>query len=135
ASWHIYSMMRRFNVKEPEQLPSFMAPGSKEREIADAVRPEKGALLLEKPAASIFIGTNFENMMRAKGVTTLLFTGISTEFGIESSARDASNRGFYPVVIRDCVSSPDREGHERSLKNMEKLLIVESSAGVLKNID
>nr|MDA8174269.1 isochorismatase family protein [Nitrospiraceae bacterium] len=36
ASWHIYSMMRRFNVKEPEQLPSFMAPGSKEREIADA---------------------------------------------------------------------------------------------------
>jgi nicotinamidase-related amidase len=134
SSWQIYSMMRRFNVKEVAKLPHFMAPGSKEREIPEAVKPVAGDVILDKPTASIFIGTNFENMMRNRGVTTLLFTGIATEFGIESSARDASNRGFYPVVISDCVSSMDKDAHERSLKNLDKMVIITSSVELLKSI-
>jgi nicotinamidase-related amidase len=55
---------------------------------------------------------NFGNMMRNSYITTLIFTGIATEAGIESSARDASNRGFYPVVVSDCVSSIDKETYE-----------------------
>ncbi len=134
SSWSLYSMMRRYNVAEPEKLPRFMAPGSPEREIPQAITPGEGDILLDKPTASIFIGTNFENLMRNRGVTTLLFTGIATEMGVESSARDASNRGFYPVVISDCVSSMDREAHARSLKNLEKIAIVRDSAEILKNI-
>jgi len=133
SSWQIYSMMKRFNVREVDQLPVFMAPGSKERDIPEAVKPEDGDIVLEKPTASIFIGTNFENMMRARDITTLLFTGIATEFGIESSARDASNRGFYPVVVSDCVSSMDREAHERSLINLAKVAIVSSSGAILES--
>lgn len=133
SSWYIYSMMRRLNVREVDQLPPFMAPGSKEREIPEKVRPAAGDIILEKPTASIFIGTNFENMMRARGVTTLVFAGISTDIGIESSARDASNRGFYPVVVSDCVSSMDREAHERSLKSMERVVIVTSSDELLRS--
>jgi nicotinamidase-related amidase len=133
SSWHLYFMMKRFGVKDPGRLPSFMAPGSEEREIPEAVKPEEGDVVLEKPAASIFIGTNFEYMMRNRGITTLIFTGIATEFGIESSARDAANRGFYPVVASDCVSSMDRDAHERSLKNLDKLVIVKSSGEILKS--
>jgi nicotinamidase-related amidase len=112
-----------------------MAIGSKEREIPEIVKPQPTDIVLEKSTASIFIGTNFEYMMRNRGVTTLIFTGIATEFGVESSARDASNRGFYPVVVSDCVSSSDKEAHERSLKNMAKLLIVQKSVDILQNID
>ena len=72
--------------------------------------------------------------MKNRGITTLLFTGIATEIGIESSARDASNRGFYPVVVSDCVSSMDKDGHERSLKNLEKLAVVKSSAEIVKSM-
>ena len=37
-------------------------------------------------------------MLRNAGIITVVFTGIATEFRIESSARDAFNRGFYSVV-------------------------------------
>ena len=97
--------MRRFNVKEIDKLPSFMAQGSKKREIPEVVKPAESDILLEKPTASIFIGTNFEYLMRNRGITTLILTGIATEMRIESSARDAANRGFYPVVVSNCVSS------------------------------
>ncbi|MDA8086912.1 MAG: cysteine hydrolase [Nitrospiraceae bacterium] len=134
SPWHIFSMMRRFHVSEPGQLRPFLAPGTVESEIPEAVKPQEGDVLLDKPSASIFIGTNFENMMRARGITTLLFTGIATEYGVESSARDASNRGFYPVVVEDCVSSMDRDAHERSLANMEKLVIVSACAEILRSV-
>lgn len=134
SSWAIYSMMRRFHVTEIEKLPDFMPPGSREREIPGAVKPAEGDILLKKSTASIFIGTNFESMMKNRGITTLLFTGIATEFGVESSARDASNRGFYPVVVSDCVSSMDPDGHERSLKNLDKIVVVKNSADILKNM-
>ena len=132
SSWYLFNSMKRYKVKELDKLPSFMAPGSKEREIPEAVKPGENDVVLEKAAASIFIGTNFEYLMRNRGITTLLFTGIATELGIESSARDAANRGFYPVVLSDCVSSMDRDGHERSLKNLEKVAIVKSSEEIMK---
>jgi nicotinamidase-related amidase len=134
SSWGIYALMRRFKVKEVDKLPDFMTPGSKEREIPEDVKPVKGDIVLDKSAASIFIGTNFENIMRNRSITTLIFTGIATEIGVESSARDASNRGFYPVIVSDCVSSMDRDAHDRSLKNLDKIAIVKNSAEILENI-
>jgi nicotinamidase-related amidase len=135
SSWSYFSMMRRFGVDDINKLPSFMATGSKEREIPEIVQPKHTDIVLEKSTASIFIGTNFEYMMRNRNITTLIFTGVATEMGIESSARDASNRGFYPVVVSDCVSSLDKDAHERSLKTMAKLFIVEIADNILKNID
>ena len=44
--------------------------------------------------------------------------------GVESSARAASNRGFYPVIITDAVSSFDREAHSRSLENLKNMMIL-----------
>jgi nicotinamidase-related amidase len=132
SSWYLYNMMRRYNVREIDKLPNFFARGSKEREIPEAVRPADTDVMLEKPTASIFIGTNFEYLMRNRGITTLILTGIATEMGIESSARDAANRGFYPVVVSDCVSSMDKDSHARSLKNLEKVVIVKSSSEILK---
>ena len=119
-------MMKRFGVDDINKLPSFMAAGSKEREIPEMIQPEHTDIVLEKSTASIFIGTTFEYMIRNRNITTLIFTGIATEMGIESSVRDASNRGFYPVVVSDCVSSLDKDAHERSLKTMAKLFIVET---------
>jgi nicotinamidase-related amidase len=56
----------------------------------------------------------------------ITFTGIATEIGVESSARDALNRHFYPVIVSDTLSSSDKDAHARSLQNMERFLTVAS---------
>ncbi len=89
-----------------------------------SIEAEADDIVLNKNTASIFIGTNFELMMRNAGIETLIFTGIATEIGVESSARDSSNRGFYNVVVKDAVSSGNRDAHERSLQNMELMFNV-----------
>ena len=71
----------------------------------------------------MFIGTNFEMLLRNAGITTVAITGIATEYGVESTARDASNRGFFPVIITDAVSSYSQENHNRSLENIKNMSI------------
>ncbi|HUI31342.1 MAG TPA: isochorismatase family cysteine hydrolase [Candidatus Acidoferrales bacterium] len=92
------------------------------------LNPETDDIVLNKNTASIFVGTNFELMIRNAGLSTILFTGISTEFGIESSAREASTKGFFPIVISDAVSSRSQEGHSRSLENMKSILPLVTTA-------
>jgi nicotinamidase-related amidase len=88
---------------------------------------QQGEIVIDKHTAGIFIDTGFEHMLQSAGIITVVFTGIATEFGIESSARDASSRGFYSVVVSDCVSSLDKESHDRSLENMKNLVTIISS--------
>jgi nicotinamidase-related amidase len=59
------------------------------------IKPKQDETVINKHTASIFIDTGFERMLRNAGIITIVFTGIATEFGVESSARDAFNRGFY----------------------------------------
>jgi nicotinamidase-related amidase len=101
-----------------------------DEDLAFTIKPEQNEIIIDKHTASIFIGTIFEQMLRNAGIVTIVFMGIATEFGIESCARDAFNRGFYPIVISDCVSSPDKIGHERSLENMKKLITIIDSIDI-----
>jgi isochorismate hydrolase len=91
-----------------------------------------GEIVLNKHTANIFFGTNFEQLMRFRGVQTILFTGIATEYGVEHSAREAAIRGFYTVVVSDCVSSSDKTAHEMALKIIPRLCLVLPSKDITK---
>jgi nicotinamidase-related amidase len=101
-------------------------------DIAKEVYPESGDIVLNKNTASIFIGTNFELMARNAGIDALYFTGIATEMGVETSARHAQNLGFIPVIVQDAVSSRDPEAHERSLKNLSRMMPMVTTRELLK---
>jgi nicotinamidase-related amidase len=131
SAWTTYVRMKRAGVDSPDKLGPWMQPGTPEAEIQSSLLPLDGDVVLSKHTASIFIGTPFENMMRNADITTILFTGISTEIGIDSSARDASNRGFCTVVVSDCVSSSDRQMHEFSLATLPRACLVRPSADIV----
>jgi nicotinamidase-related amidase len=97
------------------------------RDLTLAINTKEEEMVITKHTASIFIGTDFERMIRNAGITTIIFSGIATELGIESSARDALNRDFYSVIVSDAVSSSDKDAHMRSLQNMEIFLTVVST--------
>ena len=129
SGYRLYSSMKRYGSSDPKKI-KFMEPGSPEAEIYAEFEPQKDDLILPKNTADIFVGTNFELMMRNAGIETTIFTGIATEFGIESSARSSGNRGFYPVVVEDCVSSSNKDMHDAALKVMRTQVIVSTSAEI-----
>jgi nicotinamidase-related amidase len=74
-------LMAKMQRSMPEKRDLSLAINTKEEE----------EMVITKHTASIFIGTDFERMIRNAGVTTVVFTGIATEMGVESSVRDALN--------------------------------------------
>ncbi len=94
--------------------------------------PAENDVVVPKHTLSIIVGTNFELMVRNAAIATLVFTGIATELGIESSGRDAYNRGFFAIIAKDGVSSLSRDSHERSLQNMENLLVLMTTGEILR---
>lgn len=91
------------------------------------IEPTAPDIVIPKNTASMFVGTNFELLLRNAGITTVVILGIATEIGVESTARDAINRGFFPVIITDAVSSYNKEAHLRSLENMKSMMILLTS--------
>ncbi|MGC8663357.1 MAG: isochorismatase family cysteine hydrolase [Thermoplasmata archaeon] len=121
----------------PERFESqarkiFYRGGFNPGEIFPEIKPQPSDFVLNKNTASIFVGTNFEYMIRNASIQTIFFTGIATEIGVETSARHAMNIGFLPVIVEDAVSSGDREAHERSLTNLRKMVTVMRSQEIMK---
>ncbi len=83
------------------------------------VNPEDGDLVIEKHRHSAFAGTELDQMLRDRGIRTVAVTGVQTHVCVESTLRDASARGYYVVVPRDCVGSYDRDLHDKTLRCVE----------------
>lgn len=95
-------------------------PGTWGAQGLPEVAPAPGELLVTKHRFSAFIDTPLEAMLRARGIRTLVFAGVTTNCCIESSVRDASMLDFYVVVAEDCVGVKDsvRHLHQASLEQM-----------------
>lgn len=69
--------------------------------------PEPGEPIITKHRYSPFVGTNLETILKAKGVKTLIVTGVTTDVCVESAARDAFMRDYYVVFLSDCTGVDD----------------------------
>ena len=83
--------------------------------IAPDVAPQVGETVVRRFGLSAFAGTDLDAQLRAQGVSTLVVAGIATQFGVESTARDAYDRGFSVLVASDGVAGPDPVAHESTL--------------------
>jgi nicotinamidase-related amidase len=63
-----------------------------------------------------FYGTELDLQLRRRGIRTIVLAGISTNVGVESTARDAFERGYDQIFVADAMASPSIEAHENTLK-------------------
>ncbi|MFJ7910889.1 isochorismatase family protein [Kitasatospora sp. NPDC096204] len=69
-----------------------------------------------KRTIGAFQGTGLDELLRARGVETLVFTGIATNLGVESSARAAADHGYRLVFVEDAMAALTAEEHRASVE-------------------
>lgn len=94
------------NPNPPGPLPADWS------EIVPEVGPHPGDIVITKRQWGAFYGTGLEVQLRRRGIRTIVFGGIATNFGVESTARDAYERGFEQVFIEDAMSGLTTAAHE-----------------------
>ena len=107
-----------FSAKIPSMLTlTEQAPGS---QIVPELAPRQGELVVRKNVASAFFGTSLAAWLTHRGVHTLLVAGAVTSGCIRASVVDASQLGFVPLVIEDCVGDRAQGPHLANLFDMQQ---------------
>jgi ureidoacrylate peracid hydrolase len=86
-----------------------LVAGSWETAIADALGPAPTDYVLPKNRSSAFYGTQVEPLLRSLGVRRLTICGVSASCCLESTARDAVERGYEVTVAADATAELTRE--------------------------
>lgn len=91
-------------------------------------------IVLPKSASGVFNATNVEYLLRNLGVTDLALCGVFTDQCVESTVRDASDRGFYVTLVGDACAGTTPENHAHSLAAMAAYGRVKTTAEVLEEL-
>ncbi|KAK4184211.1 putative hydrolase [Podospora australis] len=84
-------------------------------DIVDELTPWPGETVIDKPGKGSFWGTNIHRILLARGVTHLLFTGVTTECCVSTTLRECADRGFQCAVLEDCTQGFDAQQVTTSL--------------------
>ena len=102
-------MAIRMIKERPADRDKLIIEGTWGWEIIDELKPEPGDLVVKKARYSGFAGTTLENQLNGLDIRHILFTGVATNVCVESTAREAFFREFWPILIDDAMdhTGPD----------------------------
>jgi nicotinamidase-related amidase len=85
-------------------------------DIVDDLKPLPGEPVVDKPGKGAFYATDLEAMLRVRGIRSLVVTGVTAEVCVQTTVREANDRGFECLVLSDCIASYFPEFYEMTLK-------------------
>lgn len=84
-------------------------------EIVDEIKPVDSDIVINKTTFSPFTFTDIDKQLKSHKIKTLVFSGLATSQCVETTARDASERGYRVVFIEDALVDYDQVTHNASL--------------------
>lgn len=92
--------------------------GTDGADFIDELSPAPGELVVMKHRYSAFKGTDLDMILRARGIRTVITTGVSTNVCVESTLRDAFETGYYVCIPSDATASWDMSLHAATLQTV-----------------
>ncbi|GAB5376669.1 MAG: cysteine hydrolase [Acuticoccus sp.] len=97
----------------------FVPKGAFEAGVIATVAPRGDEIVIPKTASGVFNATNIEYVLRNLGVEYLVVYGVSTDQCVETTVRDACDRGFLVTLVPDCCAAYDAARHDRAIDALD----------------
>ena len=92
-------------IGDPGPMGRILIAGEPGCEIIAALSPIDGELVIDKPGKGAFYATQLRVHLQQLGITHLIFMGVTTEVCVQTSMREANDRGYDCLLLEDCTDS------------------------------
>lgn len=92
-------------IGETGSMGRLLVRGEPGNQIVDALAPMAGEIVIDKPGKGMFWATGLHEKLQALGITHLVFAGVTTEVCVQTSMREANDRGYESLLIEDATES------------------------------
>jgi biuret amidohydrolase len=102
-------------IGAPGPMGRILIRGEPGHDIIPALYPRPGETVIDKPGKGAFYNTALDELLAGKGIENLLVCGVTTEVCVNTTVREANDRGFRCIVLADCCASYFPEFHASGL--------------------
>lgn len=93
----------------------FLVQGEVGTEVIPELTPHSEDWQLDKPAQSAFVGTSLEQGLQERNITHLLITGVTTECCVLGTYCQASDLGFFALLLENCCAAFEQVDHKAAI--------------------
>ena len=103
-------------IGDPGPMGRILVRGEPGHDIIAELYPEPGEPVIDKPGKGAFFATDLHAMLEHRGIKQLVVTGVTTEVCVNTTVREANDRGYDCLVLADCVGSYFPKFHAMGLE-------------------